>query len=363
MKQRLAQSVYDPATGEVRDVPYDPRSDANSGVMWITLADFISHFSSVFVCRLLSDWHCFSYADRWVRYANAAAEDREWIPRRARPFGSAGGKPSGRTGYLNPQYRLAFPRRGGGAAGERGVRSGMGGGSESATTLTSIFITLTQRSALDRGEEDDAGVGLKYITLCAMRGDRGGSALSSLTSLTMIREMGHDFATSGAPRNDLTVSLELLDVDTATQITLLAATFDAEEETEFVVRVYCPLCPPVLEKWCPARVAGESGAWVPVESVEATAMERSESVASGLAESLADAAGSRRASLGGVFVPPAARSPPARARGRARRARGGGGSGPGRPACARRRCGSSARARCSGSPRPPRTARRPARRS
>ena len=296
MKQRLAQSVLDPTTGLVRDVPYDPLSDANSGVMWITLADFISHFSSVFVCRLLSDWHCFSHTDRWVKYANASAEDREWIPRRARPFGSAGGKPSGRTGHLNPQYRLTFPREGDDSA---------------TTTLTSIFMTLTQRSALDRGEEDDVGVGLKYTTLCAMRGERGGTALTSLTSLTMIREMGQNFVTSGAPRNDLTVSLELLDVDTATQITLLAATFDAEEETEFVVRVYCPLCPPVLEKWCPPRtdVAGDSGVWVPLQSVEAAAIERSESVASGVADSLADAAGSRRASLGGAFVPPVAGSP------------------------------------------------------
>ena len=65
MKQRLSETTWCEESKEYRELKYDPSGAAN-GVLWITLADFVSHFSSVFVCRLLSDWHCVAHPDRWV---------------------------------------------------------------------------------------------------------------------------------------------------------------------------------------------------------------------------------------------------------------------------------------------------------
>ena len=122
---------------------------------------------------------------------------------------------------MNPQYRLSVPSE------------------LNAEGATCVFITLTQRRP-DLG--DATAAALKYIALCAKRGQAGGTAWSAPNSMSAIREMGSDFVTSGALKNDLTVSMELLNLSVDEQVSLMAATFEAEDETEFVLRVYCPMC-------------------------------------------------------------------------------------------------------------------------
>ena len=204
------------------------------------------------------------------------SSERAWIPSSSRPFGNSGGRPSGRTGHLNPQYRLSVPSE------------------LNAEGATCVFITLTQRRP-DLG--DATAAALKYIALCAKRGQAGGTAWSAPNSMSAIREMGSDFVTSGALKNDLTVSMELLNLSVDEQVSLMAATFEAEDETEYVLRVYCPMCTLKLEKWHPPRQGEADGVWVEIESTG----EGSETV---LVAEDGGGGGGRRASTASSFQAP-----------------------------------------------------------
>ena len=73
---------------------WNPHRDQATGKFWITLQDFLSHYATVFVCRVPSSFKA-TLRDHW-----SFAEGRE------------GGVLTGPTGHQNPQWRLDVKKTG-----------------------------------------------------------------------------------------------------------------------------------------------------------------------------------------------------------------------------------------------------------
>ena len=164
---------------------WNPAKEAATGKFWITLEDFLSHYATLFVCRVPSSFKD-SRRDHW-----AWGEGRE------------GGVLTCPTGHLNPQWRLEVRKRG------------------------PVFISLAQ------GLPDEAtGADQCYVMLALLPQSE---AMERPLMQADMELPGFHF--SGRPRKQQQVSIDAKNVTPGTYM-VVCCTFEPYRRAEFSLGVH-----------------------------------------------------------------------------------------------------------------------------
>jgi len=205
----------------------------DEGVFWLSFRDFVEHFATVFVCRLLSDWESTTVQQGWRVPAKGSSE-----------YYTAGGVVVGTTGNLNPQFVLNI------------------------TQPCRCFIALTQQRA-------STTAGLLYMAMVVLDGDQ-----PLVTPLSPDAMKARLVCKSGAPVNEQQVSLEL-SVDRPRKLLLVPFASEQGKTGDFNVRIYtravegsAAAAKSRAKRWGGGAAAGAAanGQWAPEQLVGGVAV-------------------------------------------------------------------------------------------